>query len=60
MRRKMDSALIRIIIPVFNAQRMLGKCIDSIIRQTYSNLEIILIDDGSTDESLEICNEYTE
>lgn len=49
---------ISIIIPVYNVEKFLPFCLDSIIKQTYKNLEIILIDDGSTDSSLIICNEY--
>lgn len=50
--------LISIIIPVYNSEKYLSKCIDSIINQTYNNLEIILVDDGSTDASPIICDEY--
>lgn len=49
---------ISIIIPVYNSERYLKKCLDSILNQTYKNLEIILIDDGSEDGSLKIMNEY--
>ncbi len=49
---------ISIIVPVFNTEMFLRRCIDSIISQTYENLEIILVDDGSTDSSPEICDEY--
>lgn len=55
---KKDEDLISIIIPVYNAEKYLEKCIDSIIKQTYSSLEIILINDGSSDRSLQICNRY--
>lgn len=51
--------LVSIIIPIYNAEGYLDKCIDSIINQTYTNLEIILIDDGSTDDSGRICEEYS-
>lgn len=51
----MDQKKISIIIPVYNAAKYLEKCVKSIINQTYKNLEIILIDDGSTDESGNIC-----
>lgn len=54
----MDLPLISVIIPVYNAQRYLRQCIDSVITQTYHNLEIILIDDGSPDSCGEICDEY--
>ena len=50
--------LISIIVPVYNAEEYLDRCLNSIIHQTYKNLEIILINDGSTDKSLDICNRY--
>ena len=50
--------LISVIVPVYNVKNYLEKCLDSIINQTYKNLEIILINDGSTDESLNICYMY--
>lgn len=49
-----------IIIPIYNVEKYLRKCIDSIIKQTYKDFEIILIDDGSTDKSRIICDEYDE
>ncbi|HEM2541091.1 TPA: glycosyltransferase family 2 protein [Streptococcus suis] len=51
---------ISVIVPVYNVDIYLKECLNSIISQTYTNLEIILIDDGSTDLSLEICREYIE
>lgn len=54
----MNSPLISVIIPVYNADRYLKKCLDSIENQTFNNLQIILIDDGSDDTSFSICNEY--
>ncbi|WP_330623213.1 glycosyltransferase family 2 protein [Kineothrix sp. MSJ-39] len=51
--------LISIIVPVYNVEKYLARCIDSILKQSYSNLEIILIDDGSTDTSGTICDQYT-
>ncbi len=47
-----------VIVPIFNAERYLEKCIESITEQKYKNLDIVLIDDGSTDKSLEICQKY--
>ena len=49
--------MISVIVPIFNNAQYLSKCIESICRQTYQNLEIILVDDGSTDGSSEICEE---
>ncbi|PSL40700.1 glycosyltransferase involved in cell wall biosynthesis [Planomicrobium soli] len=54
------SSLISIIIPVYNVELYFKKCIESIINQTYKNLEIILINDGSTDDSGLLCNYYAE
>ena len=56
----MNSYKISIIVPVYNAGQYLEKCVKSIINQTYDNLEIILVNDGSTDNSLEICKRFTE
>lgn len=54
----MQSPKISIVVPIYNVENFLPFCLDSIIQQTYKNLEIILVDDGSTDSSLKICNEY--
>lgn len=53
-----DSKMISVIVPIFNVQKYLNKCIDSICNQTYKDLEIILVDDGSIDDSGKICDEY--
>ena len=56
----MTEDLISIIVPIYNVAPYLEKCINSILNQTYKNLEIILVDDGSTDESGKICDEFAE
>lgn len=53
-----NSLKISIIIPVYNSEKYLKKCLDSIVNQTYKNLEIIIVNDGSTDGSEKICKEY--
>ena len=50
--------MISVIVPIYNVEQYLKKCIESIISSTYTNLEIILVDDGSTDESGKICDEF--
>lgn len=50
--------LISVIVPVYNAEQYLARCVDSIVNQTYANLEIILVDDGAKDSSGAICEEY--
>ena len=50
--------LISVIIPVYNVEKYLPQCLESVCRQTYNALEIILIDDGSTDSSGQIADEY--
>ena len=56
----MNTPLITVIVPVYNVEKYLKKCVDSIINQSYQNLEIILVDDGSTDNSGAICDRYVE
>ena len=56
----MENKLLSVIVPVYNAEVFLGACLDSLISQTYRPLEIILVNDGSTDSSLDICRTYAE
>lgn len=54
----MEEELISVILPIYNVEKYLEKCLKSVINQTYKNLEIILVDDGSKDNSPQICDEY--
>ncbi len=54
----MNLQLVSVIIAVYNVEKYLKKCIESVINQTYKNMEIFLVDDGSTDNSSKICNDY--
>lgn len=56
----MNNPLISVIVPVYNVEQYLPKCVDSILGQTYTNLEVILVDDGSPDNCGKICDEYAE
>lgn len=55
---RLDEDLISIVIPIYNVEDYLHRCIESVIAQSYTNLEIILVNDGSTDSSLTICKRY--
>lgn len=57
---KKKTPKVSVIIPVYNAGKYLEKCLDSVVNQTYSNIEIICVNDGSTDNSLEILKKYTK
>ena len=52
--------MLSIIVPVYNTSRYLNKCVDSLLQQTYTDIEIILVNDGSTDDSGKICDEYSK
>ena len=56
----MKDVLVTIIVPIYNVADYLDKCIESILQQTYKNIEVILVDDGSTDKSSDICDCYKE
>lgn len=50
--------LISVIIPIYNAEEYLKECVDSVVNQTYENLDVVLVDDGSTDSSSKMCDKY--
>lgn len=56
----MDNCLISIIVPVYNVEKYLDKCLESIVNQTYKNIEIILVDDGSKDNCPAMCDEWAK
>lgn len=56
----MNKSLVSVIVPVYKVEKYLDKCIESIVGQTYFNLEIILVDDGSSDNSPEICDAWAQ
>lgn len=56
----MANPLISIITPVYNSEEYLDECIESVLNQTYNNIELILINDGSTDHSLEVCQKWAQ
>ncbi len=56
----MHNKMISVIVPVYNMEKYLARCIDSILAQSYGNIEIILVDDGSKDSSPQICDQYAQ
>lgn len=59
-KKKKYNTFISVIVPIYNAELYLKRCVDSIVGQSYSNIEIILVNDGSTDSSAEICDSYAK
>ena len=57
---KIETPKFSIIVPVYNVEKYLRKCIESLLRQGIDNVEILLVNDGSTDSSSEICQEYID
>lgn len=55
---KMVQSSVSVIVPIYNSENYLKKCVLSILNQTYANLEVILVDDGSSDGSSKICDDY--
>lgn len=55
-----EKELVSVIIPVFNTEKYISKCLDSVLGQTYKNIEVILINDGSTDNSADVCARYAD
>ena len=55
-----NDSLISIIVPVYNVEQYLSRCVNSLVNQTYHNIEIILVDDGSPDRCGEMCDEYAK
>ena len=51
---------ISVIVPIYNCEQFLSKCLDSLSNQTYKNIEVIMVDDGSTDNSGNICKEFSD
>ena len=51
---------ISVIVPVYGVEKMLARCVESILAQTYENIELVLVDDGSPDQCPAICDQYAE
>lgn len=55
-----EDKMVSVVIPVYNVEKYLAECVDSVLRQTYTDYEIILVDDGATDSSGQMCDEYAQ
>ena len=55
-----NNPLVTVIVPVYNCEKYIARCIESVINQTYSNIELIIVNDGSTDHTNEICENYNK
>lgn len=53
----MEQLLISVVIPVYNAEKTIEKCVQSVLHQSYKNFELLLVDDGSKDKSLSLCRD---
>ena len=60
MSEKLMNPLVSVIIPMYNAEKFIDKCVTHLVHQTYKNLEIIIVDDGSTDNSVAVCEKWAE
>ena len=58
--RRMNKRKVSVIVPVYNTEKYLNRAIDSLLRQTLKDIEIILVDDGSTDNCSKICDDYAK
>ena len=55
---KIEQPIISVIVPIYNVEQYLSKCIDSILAQTFTDIEVLLVDDGSPDNCGRICDDY--
>ena len=55
-----ENTIVSIVVPVYNMEKTVARCLDSIVRQDYKNIEVILINDGSVDNTAEICKKYAK
>ena len=60
MKRNGETPLVSIIVPVYKAEKTILRCVSSLVQQTYTNIEIILVENGSPDKSGEICDAFTD